>query len=268
MPRLGPSGSACGVITSSGAGARALLPPRRPARPGRLGDPCPGHACGRRRGAGRGLVQRPAPVTLLVSLAAVALVLDAVDGWVARRTRTTATLGRAVRRRGRRVPDPRPQRLCRALGRRVGARDRRGTLRVPRRRVAAAMDARAAAAALLAQGRRCDAGDRAGGRGRGRPAAGRQRAALVAPSFCLPSRSAATCGGCGATATARICRGGGYGSRPGPADATRTGPGPADAAPTGPEPARATRIAVVAHDPRRSDRVGGPGRPQPAADVT
>ena len=34
---------------------------------------------------------RPAPVALLVSLAAVALALDAVDGWVARRTRTTAT---------------------------------------------------------------------------------------------------------------------------------------------------------------------------------
>ncbi len=33
---------------------------------------------------------RPAPVTLLVSIAAVALALDAVDGWVARRTRTTA----------------------------------------------------------------------------------------------------------------------------------------------------------------------------------
>jgi phosphatidylglycerophosphate synthase len=36
---------------------------------------------------------RPAQVTMLVSLAAVALALDAVDGWVARRTRTTATLG-------------------------------------------------------------------------------------------------------------------------------------------------------------------------------
>ena len=35
----------------------------------------------------------PAPVTLLVSLAALALALDAVDGWVARRTRTTARLG-------------------------------------------------------------------------------------------------------------------------------------------------------------------------------
>ena len=36
---------------------------------------------------------QPVPVTLLVSLAAIALALDAVDGWVARRTRTTSTLG-------------------------------------------------------------------------------------------------------------------------------------------------------------------------------
>jgi phosphatidylglycerophosphate synthase len=36
---------------------------------------------------------QPAPVTMLVSLAALALALDAVDGWVARRTRTAATLG-------------------------------------------------------------------------------------------------------------------------------------------------------------------------------
>jgi phosphatidylglycerophosphate synthase len=34
-----------------------------------------------------------APVTLLVSLAALALALDAVDGWVARRTQPTSTLG-------------------------------------------------------------------------------------------------------------------------------------------------------------------------------
>ena len=34
-----------------------------------------------------------APVTLLVSISALALALDFVDGWVARRTRTTATLG-------------------------------------------------------------------------------------------------------------------------------------------------------------------------------
>jgi phosphatidylglycerophosphate synthase len=36
---------------------------------------------------------QPAPVRILVSLAALALVLDAVDGWVARRTRTTGALG-------------------------------------------------------------------------------------------------------------------------------------------------------------------------------
>jgi phosphatidylglycerophosphate synthase len=35
----------------------------------------------------------PAPVAILVSLAALALVLDAVDGWVARRTHTTGRLG-------------------------------------------------------------------------------------------------------------------------------------------------------------------------------
>jgi phosphatidylglycerophosphate synthase len=38
-------------------------------------------------------LSRPAPVTTLVVLAAVALVLDAVDGWVARRTRTASALG-------------------------------------------------------------------------------------------------------------------------------------------------------------------------------
>jgi phosphatidylglycerophosphate synthase len=36
---------------------------------------------------------RPAPVSLLVSISALALALDAVDGWVARRTRSTGTLG-------------------------------------------------------------------------------------------------------------------------------------------------------------------------------
>jgi phosphatidylglycerophosphate synthase len=36
---------------------------------------------------------RPAPVTPLVALAVVALALDAVDGWIARRTRTVSALG-------------------------------------------------------------------------------------------------------------------------------------------------------------------------------
>ena len=136
---------------------------------------------------------------MLVPLAAVALALDAVDGWVARRTRTGGDARRALRRRGRRVPDPRPQRVRRPLGRRVGARDRRGALRLPRRRVGAAVDARAAAAALLAQGRRRDAGHRAHGRRRRRPAAGADRGrARRRARPARPSRSAATCGGCGA----------------------------------------------------------------------
>ena len=37
--------------------------------------------------------EQPVPVTMVVSLAAIALALDAVDGWVARRTRTTGVLG-------------------------------------------------------------------------------------------------------------------------------------------------------------------------------
>jgi phosphatidylglycerophosphate synthase len=40
-----------------------------------------------------GARSHPAPVTLLVLLAGLALALDFVDGWVARRTRSTATLG-------------------------------------------------------------------------------------------------------------------------------------------------------------------------------
>ena len=36
---------------------------------------------------------RPAPVAMLLSLAALALALDRIDGWIARRTRTTAALG-------------------------------------------------------------------------------------------------------------------------------------------------------------------------------
>jgi phosphatidylglycerophosphate synthase len=39
------------------------------------------------------LAQRPTPVGLLVAMAAVALALDAVDGYVARRTGTTSELG-------------------------------------------------------------------------------------------------------------------------------------------------------------------------------
>ena len=67
---------------------------RRRAAAGQPGDADPGHARRRRRGADRGLARRvDSAVPALVALAVVALVLDAVDGWVARRTGTTSPLG-------------------------------------------------------------------------------------------------------------------------------------------------------------------------------
>ena len=50
--------------------------------------------------------QSSPPVTLLVGLTAVALILDGVDGKVARRTGTSLAAGRPLRHGGRRVPDP------------------------------------------------------------------------------------------------------------------------------------------------------------------
>ena len=112
------------------------------------------------------------PVALLVTLAAVALCLDLVDGWVARRTGMETELGA-------RLDGEVDAFLILALSvyvapryGRMGAGDRSRALPVPRRRVAAAVDARAAAAAPLAQARRGHAGSRADGRGRRGPAAG------------------------------------------------------------------------------------------------
>ena len=76
------------------------------------------------------------PVALLVTLAAVALCLDLVDGWVARRTGTETELGA-------RFDGEVDAFLILALSvyvapdmRLVGARDRGRALRVPRRRAA------------------------------------------------------------------------------------------------------------------------------------
>ncbi len=77
----------------------------------------------------------------------------------------------AFRRRGRRLPHPRPQHLCRAHPRVVGADGRARALRLPRRRVGAAMDARAARVPPLAQGRHGDGRHRARRRGCGCAAA-------------------------------------------------------------------------------------------------
>ena len=114
---------------------------------------------------------RPAPVTLLVTLTAVALMLDAVDGWIVRRTGTASTLGAHF---DGEVDAFLIVVLSVYVARSAGA----WVLAIGAARyvfLAAGwllpwMRA-AVAAALLAQGRRCDAGDRAGRRGCRRPAA-------------------------------------------------------------------------------------------------
>ena len=63
---------------------------------------------------------RPAPVTLLVALTAVALALDAVDGWIARRTGTASPLGAHFDGEVDAFLIARPQRVRRQLGGRGG----------------------------------------------------------------------------------------------------------------------------------------------------
>ena len=84
---------------------------------------------------------QPAPVAMLVTLTVVALALDAVDGWVARRTRTASALGARFDGEVDAFLILVLSVYVAPLGRLVGARDRRGTLRVPRGRVGAAVDA-------------------------------------------------------------------------------------------------------------------------------
>ena len=154
-----------------------------------MGDARPGHARRRRRGTDRRLVH--ARHAGRAARDAGRRRPRAGPGrWLARAAhRDHVRARRAVRRRGRRVPDPRPQRLRRLHVGRVGPRDRGGALPVPRGRVAAAVDARAAAAASLAQARHGDAGDRPDGRGRRDPVPGAdagppgRRARPLAASF-------------------------------------------------------------------------------------
>ena len=116
--------------------------------------------------------EQPAPVALLVTLAAVALVLDAVDGWVARRTGTASPLGAHF---DGEVDAFLILVLSVYVARSAGA----WVLAIGAARYAFLAAGwllpwmrEHAAAALLAQGRRRDAGDRADDRGCGRPAAG------------------------------------------------------------------------------------------------
>ena len=142
------------------------------ARPGVLGHARPGHARRRRRRAGRGLVRARHPGRAARDPRGRRALPGPGRRMGGAAHRHGDRAGGALRRRGRRVPDPRPQRLRRARVRLVGARDRGRALRVPRRRVAPAVDARAAAAAPMAQARRGHAGGRADGRGRRGPAPG------------------------------------------------------------------------------------------------
>ena len=116
--------------------------------------------------------ERDVAVATLVTLASVALALDFVDGWLARRTGTESALGA-------KLDGEVDAFLILALSvevapvrRRLGARDRPRALRVPRGGMGAPVDARAAAAARLAQDGDGVAGSRAGDRGRGGPAVG------------------------------------------------------------------------------------------------
>ena len=139
----------------------------------------------------------------LVTLASIALALDFVDGWLARRTATQVGPRREAGRRGRRVPDPRAQHRGRPVGGRLGAPDRPRALRIPRGGMGAPVAAGAAAAARLAQDGDGVAGGRAGGRGFGGSAVWVSRSCWSSRSPCSPSRSAATSGGCGGTGTTR-----------------------------------------------------------------
>ena len=131
------------------------------------------------------------------SLAVVALALDAVDGRVARRTGTVSPFGA-------RLDGEADAFLMLVLsvhvargGRCLGAGDRGGALRVRGGRVGAALDARRAAAAPLAQGRHRRRGDRAGRARRPTRARRRRTPPSASPPSCWPSPSAGTSGGCG-----------------------------------------------------------------------
>ncbi len=139
-----------------------------------------------------------APVTLLVSLAGFALVLDAVDGWVARRTHTSAMLGA-------RLDAEVDAFLILVLSAYVARSSGAWVLVIGAARYGflavgwwQAVDARGAAAALLAQARRRDAGDRANRRGRGRCVSRSDRRPMARPGLtCRVVWSATSCG-CGA----------------------------------------------------------------------
>ena len=100
---------------------RLAPPPRRTARPGRLGDPRPGDPRRRRRRADRGLVRPDAPLPTLVTLAAVALALDCGGRAVRPAHATASTLGAQLDGEVDAFLILAPLRVRRPVGRRVGA---------------------------------------------------------------------------------------------------------------------------------------------------
>ena len=117
-----------------------------------------------------------AQVPVMVTLASVALALDAVDGRVARRTGTVSHGGSPVRHGGRRRPAAGPVGVRRAVARRLGPADRRGPLPVRRGELGMAMAARSHPASLLGQGRGGRSGRRAHRRDGGTAAGAGNRA--------------------------------------------------------------------------------------------
>ena len=111
-----------------------------------------------------------ANVAAVVGLAVVALVLDAVDGWVARRTGTVSALGARFDMEVDAFLILVLSLYVARIRRPMGARHRRGAVCRVGSRLAVAVDAHASAPALLAQTRGGDPGNRAHGR-RGRPVA-------------------------------------------------------------------------------------------------
>ena len=128
----------------------------------------------------------PISVPLLIGLVVPALGLDAVDGWIARRTGTIDGARRSFRHGSGCVPPPRAQRVRGTDPRALGAGDRPDAVRVRRRRMDASVASPAAPAPLLAQGRDGRAGDRLDTCGI-RPGSGTRRRARRRRTGCCSS---------------------------------------------------------------------------------
>ena len=212
---------------------------------------------------------RDVPVAVLVALAAVALVLDYVDGWVARRTASASALGA-------RLDGEVDAFLILVLSVYVAPTAGAWVLAIGAARYAflvagwlLRVDARAAAAARLAQGRRGDAGHHADDRrsrcrAPGPDAGGPRRRARPPRRIVRPRRLVAL-----AQPACRPLRPGRAEARSPPAGRRPHGAGPPGRVgrPRGPEPAQASHTGRVREGPARGHRRHRAG-PRPAGDRT